>query len=193
MKIKISFFAVMLFLALLAEHSVFSLAAGLAALTHELGHLAMAALCRIRMRTCVLGIYGAGLVPDGTIYSYRREILLCAAGPLTNVVLGLLVLWLCHADTAPWAAGFAVASFSLGGLNLLPIRGFDGGRILHAVLCLAFSPQVAHRTLTVLSFLCVFCLWCCSVYFLLRAAASLSLFVFSLSLFCRLFLREDGG
>lgn len=191
MKIKISFFAVMLFLALLAEHSIFSLAAALAALTHELGHLATAALCRIRMKECVLGIYGAGLVPDSGIYSYRREILLCAAGPLTNFFLGFTVLWLTLGQGSEWAQSFAVASFSLGGMNLLPIRGFDGGRILYARICLAHSPLTAHRLLTVCSFLCVFFLWCCSVYCLLRAAASLSLFVFSLSLFCRLFLNDD--
>lgn len=190
MKIKIGFFAVMLCLSLLLDHSAFSLASLLAALTHEAGHICMARLCRIRLRECEVGIFGAGLTPDDGIYSYGQELLLCLAGPLTNLFLGSLGLWLMDGRWGEWVRGFVFSSFSLGILNLLPIRGFDGGRILTSLLCLRLSPLTARRILGALSFFCVFLLWTLSVYLLLRAASSLSLFVFSLSLFCRIFLSE---
>jgi membrane-associated protease RseP (regulator of RpoE activity) len=78
----------------------------------------------------------------------------------------------------------------LGILNLLPIREFDGGRILGALLCRVGSQRAAQKTVNALSFFCVFTLWSFSVYLLLRFAASLSLFVFSISLFFKLFIRE---
>ena len=64
MKFKIGFFAIMLILSLVLDHSLFSLAAFLAAFTHELGHLGMSMRCKIRFKECKIGIYGAGLMPD---------------------------------------------------------------------------------------------------------------------------------
>ena len=46
----------------------------------------------------------------------------------------------------------------------------------------------AETVITSLSFVCCFALWCFSVYLMLRAGASLSLFFFSVSLFARLFM-----
>ena len=191
MKIKIGFFTVMLALSLLLDHSLLSLASFFAALTHEIGHILMASLCGIRLRECRIGLYGAGLVPDGTLYSYTQEILLCLAGPLTNLLLGSLGLFFCHGEGLAAIRYFVFASFVLGLLNLLPIKDFDGGRILSALLSLHVSPQSARKVIEILSFLCVFFLWSLSVYLLLRAASSLSLFVFSISLFLRIFLSEE--
>ncbi|MBQ9086199.1 MAG: M50 family metallopeptidase [Clostridia bacterium] len=188
MKLKIGFFTILLALTLILNPSPFTPAAFLAALFHELGHILMAKLCHIRLRECSIGLFGAGLAPDYGTYSYRQEILLCLAGPLTNLVLGTLALLLPASDLI---LAFILSSFFLGLLNLLPIQTFDGGRILSHFLSLKLSPSLSHRLLRVLSFLCVFLMWCFSVYLLLRAAASLSLFVFSLSLFVKLFI-EDG-
>lgn len=191
MKIKIGFFTILLALSLLLDHSTLALASLLAAATHELGHIAMAALCGIHLRECRVGLYGAGLIPDGHLYSYGQEILLCLSGPLVNLLLGSLGLNFLSLFSSQFFAHFVFSSFVLGLLNLLPIRDFDGGRILSALLCRRLSERSAYRILSLLSFLCVFILWSFSVYLLLRAAASLSLFVFSLSLFFRIFIRED--
>ena len=187
MKFKIGFFAVMLALSLVFSPSLLSLCAALAALLHELGHVGMAALCGIRLRECQIGIYGAGLVPDGGVYSYAQEIALCLAGPLVNLLSASVGL---HLPDGAFRQGFLFSSLALGLLNLLPIRGFDGGRILSALLLRFWQPRTAERITDVLSFLCVLSLWCCSVYLLIRFVASLSLFIFSLSLFARIFLTE---
>lgn len=191
MKIKIGFFTVLLALTLLLDRSLLSLSAFAAAATHELGHIAMASLCGIRLQECRIGLYGAGIVPDGHLYSYGQEILLCLAGPLVNLFLGSIGLNLIGKYPSKWLTDFVFASLTLGLLNLLPIKDFDGGRILNALLCRLLSPRFAHRVLSLLSFFCIFCLWSLSVYLLLRSAASLSLFVFSISLFFRIFLSED--
>ena len=191
MRLKIGFFTVMLALSLCLTPSLLSLSALLAALLHELGHLGMARLCGVRLRECRIGIYGAGLVPDGSVYSYGQEILLCLAGPLVNLFCFLVAVWLRQGGTESFWNAFCFSSFALGALNLLPIKGFDGGRILHALLSLMLSPRGAARLCEAVSFVGILLLWCLSVYLLLRTVSSLSLFVFSLSLFARIFLSEE--
>ncbi len=190
MKIRIGFLALMLALSLLISRSLFSLGLFLAALTHELGHILMAKACGIRLRECTIGLYGAGLTPEESLYSYGQEILLCLAGPLVNLFLGSSGLVLGRTYPSELLSAFVLSSFLLGGLNLLPIRDFDGGRILSAVCHLFLSPALATRILSALSFLFVFLLWSLSLYLLLRHAASLSMFIFSLSLFARIFIPE---
>ncbi len=190
MKIRIGFLAIMLGLSLFITRSLFSLGLLLAALTHELGHILMSFACKIRLKECTIGVYGAGLMPEHGLYSYGKELLLCLAGPLTNFFLGSsgLVIGLSH--PSPLLEYFSLSSFVLGFMNLLPIRDFDGGRILFSLFSVLFSPTVADRILTVLSFVFVFLLWSLSLYLLLCHAASLSLFIFSLSLFVRIFIPE---
>ena len=191
MKLKIGFFAVLLACTLLLNPSPFSLAALCAALLHELGHIAVAFLCSIRLRECKIGIYGAGLMPDSGLYSYRKECLLCLAGPLFNLLCGTLGALLLWDSDLPFLHAFTLTSFSLGILNLLPIRDFDGGRVLYALLCCRLPPDSAGRLLSGFSFCCVLTLWMLSVYLLLRFSSSLSLFVFSVSLFCRIFIPSS--
>lgn len=81
-------------------------------------------------------------------------------------------------------------------LNLLPIRAFDGGRMLACALSARWDPAVADRVLTATSLLFLLLLFAAASYFLLRAGDGLSLWCFSMSLFSR-FLpalkREDFG
>lgn len=191
MKIRIGFLAVMLALSLLISRSLFALGLLVAALTHELGHILMAHALGIRLRECTVGIYGAGLRPVDGMYSYSQEILLCIAGPLANLFLGSVGLLLGLRISSEFLSHFTLSSFVLAGMNLLPIRDFDGGRILLSLLSLLFGPTVSLRILSILSFLFVFALWTLSLYLLIRHAASLSLFIFSLSLFFRIFMSES--
>ncbi len=191
MKIKIGFFTVFLALTLLLDHTLFSFAAFLSALIHETGHIVAARFCHIRLQECKLGIYGAGLMPESGLFSYKKEMLLCLFGPLFNL-LSVAVCLLLRRTTSQFSQYFIVSSLSMGLLNLLPICDFDGGRILHSLLCFKLTPDLVTRIIRILSFFCVFILWCFSVYLLLRASSSLSLFIFSLSLFFKIFLSEDS-
>ena len=190
MKIRIGFLALMLAISLFLTRSLFTLGLLLAVLTHEIGHILMAFACEIRLRECTVGIYGAGLTPEHGLYSYEKEILLCLAGPLFNFFLGSIGLVVSLSHPSELLEYFSLSSFILGTLNLLPIRDFDGGRILLSLFTILFGPVTAERIQNILSFLFVFLLWSFSLYLLLCHAASLSLFIFSLSLFVRIFIPE---
>lgn len=187
LKIKLSFTGALMPVALFLTHSYLSLAALLAAALHEMGHIAVAKICNIDLGELRLSIFGASLTPRSLLCSYKKEILLCLAGPLVNLISALLLAPLFDGASS-FGGLFIRASLFLGLLNLLPIHELDGGRILFCLLSLRLSVGTATRIIKVISFVLIFSLWCLSVYLLLRLSSSLSLFVFSLTLFSKIFL-----
>ena len=113
--------------------------------------------------------------------------MLCLGGPLMNF---LSVLVVTAFFDAPRFEYFKECSIALGALNLLPISGFDGGRIFSALLSMILPPRAVEALSKVISFILIFTLWCFSVYLLIKISATLSLFMFSLSLFAKIFLPD---
>ena len=187
LKIKISFSGAIMVLALFLTHSYISLAALLAAFLHELGHIIAAKICKIDLGELKLGIFGASLTSKVMLCSYKKEIFLCLAGPLVNLTSVLILFPFCKFENNFYTL-FISTSLFLGLLNLLPIYEFDGGRILFCALSYLHSQELARKIIFALSFILIFALWTLSVYLLLRLSSSLSLFIFSLSLFSKIFL-----
>ena len=189
-KIKLSFSGAIMIIALFLTHSYISIAALLAAALHELGHIIAAKICHIPLGELKLGIFGAALTPRSLLCSYKKEIMLCIAGPLVNLISALLLFLLF--DLNEFLSLFISASLFLGILNLLPIYDFDGGRILFCLLSAKLSPKLTFQIIKAISFILIFTLWSLSVYLLLRLSSSLSLFIFSLSLFAKIFLSQSS-
>ncbi len=182
---------VLLLWMLLTDRGGIALMTLAAAILHEAGHVAAAALMHVPLKDLHLDFLGARLNVSGRVLSYGEEWLLCAAGPLTSLTLAVLVcpLW----RMCGYAVTFSCASLILGILNLLPIRTFDGGRMLESLLCSFFSVRTSRQVMHGCTFTFLFLLWAISVYFLLRANDGLSLLCFSMSLFSRFFENEAEG
>lgn len=190
MKIKISFFSVLMITSLLLTQKYYALLPLLVAFLHECGHLAAARIKHITIKSLDIGIFGARINLDGGVYSYSDEIWVCLGGPLVNLFCAdaaaiIVRLFDIHSDAM---ALFILSSVSLGIINLLPINSFDGGRILFGIIAKKKPLSFAEKTLKISSFICLFFLWIISVYLLLKTSASISLFVFSLSLFATIFM-----
>jgi stage IV sporulation protein FB len=164
----------------------------LAAFIHEIGHIIAAKILKIKLKEMKFDFLGARLVVSENTLSYPKEIVLCVFGPLFNFLSAITVyiVSFIYGIEDIKTKFFIFASLSLGILNLLPIRTFDGGRIVESLLCYTLSPSVSKKIVDVLSFTMILLLWCISVYFLLIYSSSLSLFVFSISLFFALFITE---
>lgn len=162
----------------------------LATVIHEVGHLLAAKLCRVPLRGFRFAPFETRMVLSGTL-SYGKELCICIGGPFFNLLSTALALLL---DGAVFGddplSFFATVSLALALLNLLPIGTLDGGRILYGLLAWSGVLSAAEITVKILSFFSLFCLWSLSVYALLRAGGSLSLFLFSATLFLRLFIEE---
>ena len=158
-------------------------AVAVAAMLHEMGHGLAAWGWSVPIRSMKLDLFGARLELGG-LTGYTAELSVAAGGPLASLV--------CFALLRPWGAEsgwtglLGTASFGLGLVNLLPVRGLDGGRMLSCALALTAGERAADVTLRVTTGLALGCLWLLSVYALLRAGETLSLFVFSVCLLTRL-------
>ena len=188
-RLSISLFGTLMMISLFLTHSYLSLAALAAAFIHELAHIAVARAVGVELSRLRLDIFGASLMMSGELSSYKKEAAVAIAGPLSNLLLFALLLPF-SSEENEYLSLFMGASLFLGLLNLLPIKDLDGGRVLFCALASFFSLDTAQAIIRVLSFLTIFSLWSLSVYLILRLGASLSLFIFSSSLFCKTFLSE---
>jgi len=177
-----------LFSVAISDKPHFAVITALAAALHELGHILAARSIGIPIKSLRLSVFGASIETDALTCSYGKEIFLSLCGPASNI------FWAFVSALAFGLGGgslfFITVSLFLAFLNLIPAGSFDGGRILSCVLCSFLSPTIAHRVSEAVSFLCIFVLWTTSVYFILKTGAYLSLFIFSCSLFSRIFIFD---
>jgi Zn-dependent protease/CBS domain-containing protein len=107
-------------------------------LAHELSHSLLARRFGIRVRDITLFIFGGASTLEGEAQRPRDEALIAAAGPLTSIAIGVLLLGLDAATgQEQLAAIFSWLGFiniTLGLFNLIPGFPMDGGRILRAIL-----------------------------------------------------------
>ncbi len=154
-------------------------------LLHELGHLAAATLFHKKIKELRIMPSGISiLLPNAS--SYREEILVAAAGPLMN----LLYLAVSFRFPSKLAETAGTVSLLLGGLNLLPLEGFDGGRILSALIAYALGEEAADRFLQITTALCLSVLWIFSLYIFFYSGINMTLLLFCAYLFSFLFLKK---
>lgn len=170
---------------LLFDTTGFCLMTLLAALVHECGHLLAAKRLGIPWRGFSMDFTGARMEVSGRMLSFFEEWLLCAAGPLFGLIFSALgALFWKYTQYAVW---FSCASLLLSLLNLLPIRTFDGGRMLECTLMPLMGEAITFRVMRISSFFFLFLIWAAAIYFLLRSGDGISLLFFSMTLFSRFF------
>ena len=190
-KFRIGFFSTLLLLSFFLSDPIFASASLVSIILHEFGHILAAKIKGLYFSEFTLSIFGAGLRPDSSIFSYEDEIFICAFGPFINFItfspafLAFLIF-----DNI-FFLYVSLSSLILGLLNLLPIKDMDGGRILHSILCLCIPFEKAEQTVRIISFVSIIILWCFSVYLLMVTGSGLSSFIFSLSLFSKIFLSDS--
>ncbi len=176
----------------------------LSATLHELGHLLAARMLGIEISEICFDHSGVRICTEDRLIPYKKEIILAASGPLVNLSVILLsaVGFMCSGTSAVRAvelcmlfmvdgvkttvgcgAFFALSSVIQCGINLLPVRTFDGGRILRCAAALLFGERGAERITELSSALAAFVLWTLSLYLMLRASSGLGIYVFAITVF----------
>ena len=77
----------------------------------------------------------------------------------------------------------ALASLLQACINLLPVRTFDGGRIMYCFIALTLGERIAERVLDILSAFSAFILWVAALYLMLKISSGLGIYTFSACLF----------
>ncbi|MBQ8858231.1 MAG: hypothetical protein IJ012_00400 [Clostridia bacterium] len=155
----------------------------LAAITlHETGHLTAFLLCGERLPAFRGRGFGFLLTPQGSLLSYKKELAIAAAGPLFNLAACVCLLPALRAGQAQDATFcFFALNFLTAAFNLLPIRGFDGGRILSAALLLFLPPRVGETVAGVVSLTLALLFYFCALF--LSFAAGGGVYPFALACF----------
>mgnify|MGYP003289927008 CR=1 FL=1 len=175
----------------------------LAAVFHEMGHLLAAKILQVEIKEIAFGFSGVRIITKDKLLSYKNEFCLAMAGPLASfAVFFSICVCFCifgmssevifesaesflQCNLSPWGAlGFlAISSLIQAIINLLPVKTFDGGRMVYCVLAEAVSEYVADRVLMILSMFSAYLLWTVALYLMLRIGAGLGIYVFSACIF----------
>ena len=194
LKIKFGFFSLLIIFSLLVSGNKLTYLTLLAVSIHESGHIVASKIFNISICELNFGFLGARLKTEDMLYSYSQEISLCLFGPIFNFLSAYIAyVILCFTNyNKENIKFFILSSILLGIINLLPIRTFDGGRIIESLFSYVLHPKKVYTIVNIFSFITIFCLWSVSVYFLLVYSSSLGLFVFSFSLFFSLFIDKES-
>ena len=116
----------------------------LCALLHESGHVLLYRVLWGRWPDLTIAPWGICLQMRGIALSPGQELALAAAGPAVNLLGCWAVLFFmqytgCYRYFGYW---FASANLLVAALNLLPLPGLDGARILSAV---AFCLRIRYN------------------------------------------------
>lgn len=134
----------------------------LAALLHELGHLAALHLAGASVEGIALTAFGAEIRADTRYLPYRKDILCTLAGPAVNIIAALIL--------ARTAGDYLLAGANLlqGVFNLLPLTGLDGARALHLVLSWLLGPIRADGISRLVELCCAGLITLTALYLILR-------------------------
>lgn len=154
------------------------LAVALAALVHELGHIAAALILGVKTCTFSFSPMGGLLTFDFSRTSYVKEMLVHLSGSFTGAVFAAAsyVLFGSGADL------FFNVSLSFSVLNLLPLRGLDGGGALLAFFSCFLFPDTAYRFFRAVSTVFIIAIWFAVVCYEVKFGANIGLIVFILAL-----------
>ena len=154
------------------------------ALIHELGHYFAARICRAAPTRIVIYPFGADMALPIGLRSYKADIFIALSGPSLNLILFFLGITLSLGEF------FCACNLALAFINLMPIRGLDGGTVLENLLLTFITPKTAERVLLGVTFFILFFLYLFSVYFLFSGVGDPSLFIIVCAMFAGTVLRK---
>ncbi len=188
MKIRIPFPSILFYAFLIIyDKSIFTLITLGAALLHELGHMTAAGLCGIGITEITVYPFGADMKLNHPLRSYRKDIIISAAGAAVNAAAALSALLMPASELREW---IIACNLTLVITNLIPVEGLDGGGILRGIICIISNGEKADSTLKATSFAGLFLMWTAAVYILFVNNGNPSLFIISCALFVSVFVRD---
>ena len=103
------------------------------AVLHEAAHLVVRLRLRLPLRRVVLFPFGGVRTGGAQNMRWHDQFLLAAAGPLTSLVAGLILLGAAPDGTQPLAMWIGLFNVALAAVNLVPVEPLDGAALLQAV------------------------------------------------------------
>lgn len=153
-----------------------------AVLSHEAGHIIMLMAFGFKPKKIRLQL-GTVAVDGKYFLSPVKEGIMLLAGPLFNIILSI-----CLFGGYKYCLDISLLNRSLimlvvGGINLLPIRGLDGGGILSLVLERRLKQFTANTVERAVSLIFISTLFALGVHIFITSGQNPSLIIFAIYLF----------
>lgn len=164
-RIYISVFAILLFVIIgFSYDAPFLYIALCSALFHELSHVFAMKLFGSEILAVSIYPFGADIRAKISQLTYRQEALVALLGPLASFVLFCIFLFLFIWLDNIYILSAAVSNFLFFAVNIFPVRGLDGARVLYALLMAKLDFPTGYKIFAYIStvafgFLCAFALY----------------------------------
>jgi len=175
-KIHVSFFSyVALFLILLYFDALTVVSIVLALIVHELGHIVFISAFGGKISLIDVSPFGLTIKRDRSFYHLAKELAVFTSGPLFSIAFFALTLFF---------GGTLTGQISLlyGLINLLPVKIFDGGKALYAILD-HLCPMKANRIMNGINLCFILIIWAMSIFIMMKSGDYVSMFFLSIYLF----------
>ncbi len=162
----------------------------ISAVIHECGHVAAAVFTGNYRGLPHFALSGVRLRAARGI-GYRDELIILCSGPLANFA-AFLFLYLLSLVFGKYLFIFALLNLFTGISNLLPVEGYDGYKILNAIINMKLWGAGAYRAISGISHFLVACLTFLSLYFIMTVGEGYWIFgIFFISMLCTLFKAKN--
>ena len=136
-----------------------------AALTHEIGHIAVMAFITDGKLTLPRAVISGLRLKSSRMLSYKEEAMVAAGGPIINLLVFITLIPFFNSD---YILAFGMLNLLTAISNLIPINGYDGYRILGAILAYMGKTELNEGILSYTSLLfSVFAVFS-SLFFILK-------------------------
>ena len=126
-------FAIILAFMLVCDKTGLMSASLFAVAFHEFGHLIAMRVLKCEPRTVKLS--SAGILICGTKYcSIKENVIISFSGPFVNFIFTLLFWVFGRYSNSFLLLSFSAVQFIVGLVNVLPVKGLDGGTLLYLFL-----------------------------------------------------------
>lgn len=156
---------------------------------HELGHIIALLSLGIRPKMLSFDMIGIKLVNPGCILSPKKELFVLLSGSGLN----LLVFFLLSDKPLSSQSLFALIHLLLGVYNLLPLKSFDGGKILNLILSGFLSQRAVYIICNTVDFIFIILMLLFCGFLIFYTQFSFTLLVMSLYLLFSSVMKLSSG
>lgn len=135
---------------------------------HELSHLFCCLIFGIKLGNTSVGIAGLRINYSPSVISYSKELCVILSGCFVNLLIAVTAGFLGFNS-------FAKTNFALFAVNLIPIRGLDGGEALRLIVGYFTDGYFTDKITKCISVVISSVIWIVAIYFELRCGVNLSL------------------
>lgn len=186
-QIKFLFIAIITIF-LLTDTTGLSIICLLSCVFHELGHLLSFRLVQIKPKLLCFDITGIKLEQPTTQLPFLTELIILLAGSFTNYTMAFIGYLISPIQNQ----NLIIINIIIGTFNLLPLSGFDGGKIVFTLLSIFLTDKTAYKISTWLDSITKIILISLCLFSIYAYQFNLSYIIITILLIVSLFMNKNN-